>query len=364
MGGDETRTQPNPRTPNDPPTPVAGSRKAPVGPYRSSDRRVGAAGESEMAWIKMRCGLSTDPRVQEIESILNGRKNRRARRTSITHIIGALHYLWATAFDMDCRGELPSLTPEVLDQTVGIPGFYEALSKVRWISCKKGLLKIPRYRKYHPTTPPQVAHDSPTGGPQVAHTSPTENHPKPPSEPPIADSAEKKASTDRQTDRIDRSIKADNSGRPLESAGQNEPKKEVFNQGTDRPTRRRPGHDHVQMLTGQVVGVPITSRAGLYAAFGAGCLAIRRMEHKPDWPSNAQDRKDLHAAVDAAKRAGVAALASLVESLAFACGWADTGAGVHRILAQDGFLPGSGLAGATAAAQTPDGTPETSRSEM
>lgn len=95
------------------------------------------------SWIKMRTNLSTDPRVVWIAS---------ATKKNISHVIGALHFLWSLADEHTESGVLVGYTTAVIDRMVGIKGFCQSLLDLKpspWLSSTSVGLEIPEFSKHN-----------------------------------------------------------------------------------------------------------------------------------------------------------------------------------------------------------------------
>jgi hypothetical protein len=91
-------------------------------------------------WIKMRMGLRTHPKVVRMSSALNADRFR---------VIGALHAVWSLADEHTEDGKLPGYTLAALDDSIGWPGFSQAMKDIAWITEEPEGLVLPRFDEHN-----------------------------------------------------------------------------------------------------------------------------------------------------------------------------------------------------------------------
>lgn len=91
-------------------------------------------------WIKMRMGLRTHPKVVRISSALSADRFR---------VIGALHAVWCLADEHTEDGALPGYSMSALDDSIGWPGFSQAMRDVEWLDARPEGLVIPRFDEHN-----------------------------------------------------------------------------------------------------------------------------------------------------------------------------------------------------------------------
>lgn len=99
-------------------------------------------------WIKMRADLQTHPKVFRIMSALNADVCPHGVRTVSDkyRIIGALHAVWCLFDAHSDDGVLVGYSAEILDSSLGIPGFARAMEMVKWLVIESdGVIKMPEF---------------------------------------------------------------------------------------------------------------------------------------------------------------------------------------------------------------------------
>ncbi len=91
-------------------------------------------------WIKMRVDLWDDPRAVRMASMLKANK---------ATVCGALYRVWALGDQYTADGRLVGYTAETLDDSLGIPGFCEALRQVGWLLVEPDAVVIPDFAKHN-----------------------------------------------------------------------------------------------------------------------------------------------------------------------------------------------------------------------
>lgn len=94
-------------------------------------------------WIKMRCNLSSHPKVVKLAS-----------RLSVTRVtvIGALHAVWTVADQHATENGLLEMDAESLDVFAETPGFCRELEAVGWLEIGADFVKFPEYHEHNGTT--------------------------------------------------------------------------------------------------------------------------------------------------------------------------------------------------------------------
>ncbi|NLS97427.1 MAG: hypothetical protein GXX96_35250 [Planctomycetaceae bacterium] len=94
-------------------------------------------------WIKMRCNLSSHPKVVKLAS-----------RLSVTRVtvIGALHAVWTVADQHATENGLLEMDAESLDVFAETPGFCRELEAVGWLEIGADFVKFPDYCEHNGTT--------------------------------------------------------------------------------------------------------------------------------------------------------------------------------------------------------------------
>jgi hypothetical protein len=93
-----------------------------------------------MPWIKVRCGLPTDPKVVMI-----------AERTHLDRfsVVGRLHAFWAWADSITQDGNAITVTRSFINELVGCLGFAEAMDDVHWLSGPDGSISLPQFDEHN-----------------------------------------------------------------------------------------------------------------------------------------------------------------------------------------------------------------------
>lgn len=92
------------------------------------------------AWIKMRMGLRTHPKVVRMASALNADRYR---------VIGGLHAVWSLADEHTEDGNLPGYTLSALDDSIGWTGFAQAMKDIEWLIEEPQRLVLPRFDEHN-----------------------------------------------------------------------------------------------------------------------------------------------------------------------------------------------------------------------
>lgn len=91
-------------------------------------------------WIKMRMGLRTHPKIVRMASALDADRFR---------VIGALHAVWCLADEHTEDGSLPGYTLNALDDSIGWPGFSQAMKDIDWLIVGAQGLVLPRFEEHN-----------------------------------------------------------------------------------------------------------------------------------------------------------------------------------------------------------------------
>lgn len=91
-------------------------------------------------WIKMEYQLWDRPQILRIAS---------ACKVERPTIIGACFRLWTLADQFSDDGRLESYTPEIIDSTVGVPGFTESMASVGWVVVEPDGIVTHEFEKHH-----------------------------------------------------------------------------------------------------------------------------------------------------------------------------------------------------------------------
>jgi hypothetical protein len=110
-------------------------------------------------WIKMRVELKSHPKVVRILSAI--RPHDVQTKSDAFRIVGGLHAVW-TVFDThSVDGELRGYTPEIMDETIGWPGFSEAMMSVGWLIFDGGeTLTMPDFEAHNGKSAKRRAEDA------------------------------------------------------------------------------------------------------------------------------------------------------------------------------------------------------------
>ena len=92
-------------------------------------------------WIKIRCNLDEDYRVQRIADLLN--------EPDVDYVVGKLWRLWRYADQHTTDGVIPYMTPAGLDRIVNRVGFSDALAAVGWLQIEPERVSIPRFDEHN-----------------------------------------------------------------------------------------------------------------------------------------------------------------------------------------------------------------------
>lgn len=104
-----------------------------------------------MAWIKMRMGLATHPKVVRIASALGADRLR---------AVGGLYAVWSIADEHTEDGILAGYTAEMLDEAVGFPGIARSMQTVDWLTVEEKGLSIPRFEEHNGQSAKRRAEDA------------------------------------------------------------------------------------------------------------------------------------------------------------------------------------------------------------
>lgn len=102
-------------------------------------------------WIKMRVDLPTHPKVVRIASACKADRLR---------VIGGLLSVWGLFDAHSVNGQLEGYTPEVLDETIGFPGFSEAMIAVGWLEFDGFSLWMPQFEEHNGQSAKKRAQDA------------------------------------------------------------------------------------------------------------------------------------------------------------------------------------------------------------
>ena len=91
-------------------------------------------------WIKMRCGLATNPKTILI-----------ADKTGLDRfsVVGRLHTLWAWADSVTENGNDITVTSSFIDELVSCLGFASALREAHWLKGQEGCLTLPKFEEHN-----------------------------------------------------------------------------------------------------------------------------------------------------------------------------------------------------------------------
>lgn len=103
------------------------------------------------AWIKMRLGLVTHPKIVRIASALNADRLR---------VIGAVYAVWSLADEHTEDGVLAGYSLAALDESVGFSGFSEQLQGVDWLSVTPQGIVLPRFEEHNGQSAKRRAQES------------------------------------------------------------------------------------------------------------------------------------------------------------------------------------------------------------
>lgn len=102
-------------------------------------------------WIKMRVDLPTHPKVVRIASACQADRLR---------VIGGLLSVWGIFDAHSVDGKLEGYTPKVMDETVGFPGFSDAMISVGWLAFDGNSLYMPEFDEHNGQSAKKRAQDA------------------------------------------------------------------------------------------------------------------------------------------------------------------------------------------------------------
>lgn len=102
-------------------------------------------------WIKMRVDLPTHPKVVRIASACKADRLR---------VIGGLLSVWGLFDAHSIDGQLEGYTPDVLDETIGFPGFSAAMIGVGWLEFDGFSLWMPQFEEHNGQSAKKRAQDA------------------------------------------------------------------------------------------------------------------------------------------------------------------------------------------------------------
>lgn len=102
-------------------------------------------------WIKMRVDLPTHPKVVRIASACQADRLR---------VIGGLLSVWGIFDAHSVDGKLEGYTPKVMDETVGFPGFSDAMISVGWLEFDGNSLYMPEFDEHNGQSAKKRAQDA------------------------------------------------------------------------------------------------------------------------------------------------------------------------------------------------------------
>ncbi|WP_445656847.1 hypothetical protein [Achromobacter sp. NCFB-sbj8-Ac1-l] len=102
-------------------------------------------------WIKMRVDLPTHPKVVRIASACEADRLR---------VIGGLLSVWGLFDAHSIDGKLEGYTPKVMDETVGFPGFSDAMISVGWLEFDGNSLCMPEFDEHNGQSAKKRAQDA------------------------------------------------------------------------------------------------------------------------------------------------------------------------------------------------------------
>ena len=102
-------------------------------------------------WIKMRVDLPTHPKVVRISSALQADRLR---------VVGGLLCVWGLFDAHSTDGNLEGYTPQILNDTIGFPGFAEAMIAVGWLSFDGEFLSVARFEEHNGQSAKKRAQDA------------------------------------------------------------------------------------------------------------------------------------------------------------------------------------------------------------
>ena len=102
-------------------------------------------------WIKMRVDLPTHPKVVRMASACKADRLR---------VVGGLLSAWSLFDVHSVGGQLEGYSPEVLDETIGFPGFAHAMIAVGWLEFDGSSLWMPRFEEHNGQSAKKRAQDA------------------------------------------------------------------------------------------------------------------------------------------------------------------------------------------------------------
>ncbi|MFM9934171.1 hypothetical protein [Achromobacter xylosoxidans] len=102
-------------------------------------------------WIKMRVDLPTHPKVVRMASACKADRLR---------VVGGLLSVWSLFDVHSTDGKLEGYSPEVLDETIGFPGFSHAMISVGWLEFDGSSLWMPRFEDHNGQSAKKRAQDA------------------------------------------------------------------------------------------------------------------------------------------------------------------------------------------------------------
>ncbi|WP_225856695.1 hypothetical protein [Achromobacter xylosoxidans] len=102
-------------------------------------------------WIKMRVDLPTHPKVVRIASACKADRLR---------VVGGLLSVWGLFDAHSVDGQLEGYTPDVLDETIGFPGFSVAMIGVGWLEFDGFSLWMPQFEEHNGQSAKKRAQDA------------------------------------------------------------------------------------------------------------------------------------------------------------------------------------------------------------
>lgn len=93
-----------------------------------------------MAWIKMRTDLLNDPAVYRMAGDL---------KIDRFSVVGRLSAFWGWADQHAVDGVVDGATSEVVDDVVSLPGFTDALQRVKWLRIEADRVVIPNHDRHN-----------------------------------------------------------------------------------------------------------------------------------------------------------------------------------------------------------------------
>lgn len=102
-------------------------------------------------WIKMRVDLPTHPKVVRMASACKADRLR---------VVGGLLSAWSLFDVHSVNGQLEGYSPEVLDETIGFPGFAHAMIAVGWLEFDGSSLWMPRFEEHNGQSAKKRAQDA------------------------------------------------------------------------------------------------------------------------------------------------------------------------------------------------------------